>query len=147
MSWFLNVLLESCMKLHSSLPSYNFNLFDLFFMTIQIHKPGESSKLESTEPQAERGVVKTFANVVLCHLFLFLQGHHKDKNNPPWQICFQKVSLSFSIIAAKYCPIVLTRKEFFDRGLMYYPAFPVIQMPPILLLGAKEKHENVKHPF
>lgn len=51
-------------------------------MTIQIHKPEESSKLESTEPQAERQLVKAFANAVLCRLFLVLQGHHKDKNNP-----------------------------------------------------------------
>lgn len=72
---------------------------------------------------------------MFCCLFLLLQGHHKDKNNPPWQICFQKVSLSFSIISEKYCPIVLTPIECFDRGLMNYPVFPVIQMPPPLVLG------------
>ena len=79
--------------------------------------------------------VERFANMMFCCLFLLLQGHHKDKNNPPWQICFQKVSLSFSIISEKYCPIVLTPIECFDRGLMYYPVFPVIQMPPPLVLG------------
>lgn len=72
---------------------------------------------------------------MFCCLFLLLQGHHKDKNNPLWQICFQKVSLSFSIISEKYCPIVLTPMECFDRGLMYYPVFPVIQRPLPLVLG------------
>lgn len=69
----------------------------------------------------------------------------KIKNNPLWQICFQKVSLSFSIISEKYCPIVLTPIECFDHGLMYYPVFPVIQMPPPFVLG--EEHENVKRSF
>lgn len=72
--------------------------------------------------------VERFTNMMFCCLFLLLQGHHKDKNNPPWQICFQKVSFCFSIISEKYCPIVLTPIECFDRGLMYYPVFPVIQM-------------------
>lgn len=60
----------------------------------------------------------------------------KIKNNPQWQICFQKVSHSFSIIPEKYCTIVLTPIECFDRGLMYYPVFPVIQMPPPFVLGS-----------
>lgn len=72
---------------------------------------------------------------MLCFSCLWLQGHHKDKNNPQWQICFQKVSPSFSIIPEKYCTIVLTPIECFDRGLMYYPVFPVIQMPPPFVLG------------
>lgn len=72
---------------------------------------------------------------MLCFSCLWLQGHHKDKNNPQWQICFQKVSHSFSIIPEKYCTIVLTPIECFDRGLMYYPVFPVIQMPPPFVLG------------
>lgn len=86
--------------------------------------------------------VERFTNMMFCCLFLLLQGHHKDKNNPPWQICFQKVSLSFSIISEKYCPIVLTPIECFDRGLMYYPVFPVIQMPPPLVLGKNMKVWN-----
>lgn len=72
---------------------------------------------------------------MLCFSCLWLQGHHKDKNNPQWQICFQKVSHSFSIIPEKYCTIVLTPIECFDRGLMYYPVCPVIQMPPPFVLG------------
>lgn len=79
--------------------------------------------------------VERFANMMFCYLFLLLQGHHKDKNNPPWQICFQKVSFSFSIISEKYCPIVLTPIERFDRGLMYHPVFPVIPKPPLVVLG------------
>lgn len=79
--------------------------------------------------------VERFTNMMFCCLFLLLQGHHKDKNNPPWQICFQKVSLSFSIISEKYCLIVLTPIECFDRGLMYYPVFPVFQKLPPLVLG------------
>ncbi len=86
--------------------------------------------------------VERFANMMFCCLFLLLQGHHKDKNNPPWQICFQKVSLSFSIISEKYCPIVLTPMECFDRGLMYYPVSPVIQMLPPLVLGKNTRVWN-----
>lgn len=90
------------------------------------------------------GAVESFANMMFCCLFLLLQGHHKDKNNPPWQICFQKVSLSFSIIAEKYCPIVLTPIECFDRALMNYPVFPVIQMHPPLVF--EEERGSVKCP-
>lgn len=87
--------------------------------------------------------VERFANMMFCCLFLLLQGHHKDKNNPPWQICFQKVSLSFSIIAEKYCPIMLTPIKCFDQALMYYPVFPVIQRSPPLVL----RKNSVKWPF
>lgn len=79
---------------------------------------------------------------MLCLSCLWLQGHHKDKNNPQWQICFQKVSHSFSIIPEKYCTIVLTPIERFDRGLMYYPVFPVIQMPPPFVSG--KPHQSGK---
>lgn len=27
--------------------------------------------------------VERFTNMMFCRLFLLLQGHHKDKNNPP----------------------------------------------------------------
>lgn len=59
----------------------------------------------------------------------------KIKNNPIWQICFQKGSLSFSIITEKYSLIVLTPVERFDRGLMYYPVVSLIQRPPPFVLG------------
>lgn len=41
----------------------------------------------------------------------------------------------FHSTSLSYCPIVLTPIECFDQGLMYYPVFPVIQMPPPLVLG------------
>lgn len=139
MSCILNTLIRK-VQLNKNIPfCYNFNLFDIFFISVRIDEPGGrvnqnvSSALWQEPKQWE--AVERFANMMFCCLFLLLQGHHKDKNNPPWQICFQKVSLSFSIISEKYCPIVLTPIECFDQGLMYYPVFPVIQMPPPLVLG------------
>ena len=132
-SWILNILIGK-LSLHKNISlCYNLNLFHIFFISVQIHEPGGSRESECIIKQWE--AVERFANMMFCCLFPLLQGHHKDKNNPPWQICFQKVSLSFSIISEKYCPIVLTPIECFDRGLMYYPVFPVIQMPPPLVLG------------
>lgn len=61
---------------------------------------------------------------MFCGVFRLPQGHRKDKNNPPWQICFQNVSLCFSVMAEKYCSIVLTSGEHFDQGLMYYSVLP-----------------------
>lgn len=48
--------------------------------------------------------------------FFYCKVIIKIQNNPIWQICFQKASLSFSIITEKYSLIVLTPVERFDRG-------------------------------
>lgn len=71
----------------------------------------------------------------LVSCFVYCKVIRKIKNKPMWQICFQKASLSFSIITEKYSLIVLTPIERFDRGLMYYPVVPLIQRPLPFVLG------------
>lgn len=71
----------------------------------------------------------------LVSCFFYCKVIRKIKNNPMWQICFQKDSLFFSIITEKYSLIVLTPVERFDQGLMYYPVIPLIQRRPPFVLG------------
>lgn len=72
---------------------------------------GGFSPLSQDEDLMKGSLIWTF---VSC--FFYCKVIIKIKNNPMWQICFQKASLSFSIITEKYSLIVLTPVERFDRG-------------------------------